>query len=394
MDKVLFSSRIVLYYPPDLPEDKIKLLLSKEEKSLKQVEEIFKIQYPDKPRIFIRIAPFNMSWTDSEGIHYSAPSSEFQKLTEEKYDTYLGRLHEWSHFLALNLLCQERHIKPPSFFLIEGLATAVDALINAKYRTNLHLTAKGLLKLGKLKQVTEISNRDFLTLTINEAGSFTSFLLEYFGIEKLKEVYRYINDEEKFNNHFERIYGKSISFFEEKWKAFLNSFLQDENQRAQYVAYASLGLDQMHPFVLECEKFWISQGFRDLPDKILKKEEAFYEAFFNLSQTSELEYAYKTFCRAIDDFRVYLEKRQKSIKAFSEAKLLITQHKCYDSIQDLLKYSLSLALDIEDLEVVTKVSHYIDIIKLLRKVREAHGYNEKRKLLKEAEKKIMLYKER
>lgn len=381
-----------MYYPPYLPEEKIKILLSNEEKSLKQVEKIFKIQYYGKPRIFINISPFNMSWTDSAGIHYAAPSSEFQKLTEEKYNNYIGRLHEWAHFLALNLLCQERFIKPPSFFLIEGLATAVDALIDAKYRINIHLIAKGLLKLGKLKQITKISNRDFLTFSTYEAGSFTLFLLENFGIEKLKEIYKYINDEENFKNHFKQIFGKSISFFVEKWKAFLNSFLKDENKRALYIAYASLSLDKMHPFVLECEKFWILQGFRDLPDKIIKEEEKFYKAFFSLSQTFKLEYTYKNFSRTMDSFRVYLKKRQKSIKAFSKAKLLIKRGGEYKSIQNLLEYSLSLAVDIEDLEVIAKVYHYMDIITLLRKSREASKYNEKIKLLKKAEKEIILYK--
>jgi hypothetical protein len=384
---VITGDRIVLHYPHILPKDEVRLFLDREERALKRAEELLKVQYHDRVKVFIHMSLFNKSWTDSQGIHYSASLTEFQELFK---GCILGELHEWTHFLALRLLCPTMDIKPPGLFLTEGLATAVDALIEPDYEVHLHLVAKGLGQLGKLKPVTQMCAGD-----PQEAGSFTLFLLKRYGLGKLKKLYTCIDKPEKFNNRFKQIYNRPLTLLEEEWNKMLTTFLPDESERSRYLASASLELGQLHHTLLEYEKHWFSKGLtKHLPNEVFRKENTLYRAFFSLGQSSFScgpRQAYRIFQDALGDYRAALGNWQGSIQAFDKAKQLIIYHEDYDSVLTMLEGAYVLAQAIDDAYMMRKIHYCSKIIKTLKEAQETQDHDEAKRLLQEADKVIQLY---
>lgn len=131
-EHVIIGRRCILHYSEDFSFKRVVLepVLAGEEKLLEQAEDIMELHYPEKANVFIQITPLYFSYADLHGVHYLAPYDEFLRISEGGSP---GMPHEWAHFLALKLLCPVNSVKPPAFFLTEGLATAVDALANPKY---------------------------------------------------------------------------------------------------------------------------------------------------------------------------------------------------------------------------------------------------------------------
>jgi hypothetical protein len=113
--------------------------------------------------------------------------------------------------------------------LIEGMAEAAD-FDNPSGRFTTHEEAAAMVALGKAPPVERAIGAAFSlesgprAYTI--AGSFCRFLLERFGADKLRAIYRSAGD-------FEKVYGQPLSALATGWRTFLASLPVDENGRAQ-----------------------------------------------------------------------------------------------------------------------------------------------------------------
>lgn len=113
--------------------------------------------------------------------------------------------------------------------LIEGVAEAAD-FDNPYGRLTTHEEAAAMIALGKAPPLARAMGAGFSlesgprAYTI--AGSFCRYLLEQFGIGKLRELYRSAGD-------FEHVYGTSLPTLEEGWRAFLAKLPVDQSSRAQ-----------------------------------------------------------------------------------------------------------------------------------------------------------------
>jgi len=243
---VLPKDRMILYYPNILAEDEAELFLDRQEQALRRVEEFLQLEYPSRVKLFLQISALREHWVSSDGIHYSFPLLELQQIFRKKDASFVaGELHELTHFIAQELLAPAEGAEPPAFFLIEGLAMAVDATANSQEAICFHLVAKGLSLLRSLKPVFQIAPIDPPIFRYDVMGSFTCFLLEQYGIEKLKELYTFI-DKKDFESAVARIYGKPLLSLEQEWHGFLTSLLSGQEERARYIALASLEFNRVH----------------------------------------------------------------------------------------------------------------------------------------------------
>jgi hypothetical protein len=127
--------------------------------------------------------------------------------------------------------------RAPTFFN-EGVATAMqtdpynnDFVPRVRNGEPIHSLTKRYLTEGRLYRLEDILNStafmeaDF-TVTYVQAGSYVRFLMDFYGIETLKNLFRSLNAgdyPEAMMAAFLTVYGKSIGDVEAEWLAFLNA---------------------------------------------------------------------------------------------------------------------------------------------------------------------------
>ena len=113
--------------------------------------------------------------------------------------------------------------------LVEGLAEAAD-FDNPDGRSTTHQEAAAMLALGKAPELRRALGAGFTfesgprAYTI--AGSFCRFLLDNYGADPLRALYRSAGD-------FTRVYGRDLGSLEADWRTFLTALPADESSRAQ-----------------------------------------------------------------------------------------------------------------------------------------------------------------
>jgi len=113
--------------------------------------------------------------------------------------------------------------------LVEGIAEAAD-FGNPTGRSTLHQEAATLLALGKAPDLAQALGAGFSiesgprAYTI--AGSFCRFLLDRWGANKLRALYRSAGD-------FPAVYGQSLPDLERQWRTFLAAIPTDDSTRAE-----------------------------------------------------------------------------------------------------------------------------------------------------------------
>jgi tetratricopeptide (TPR) repeat protein len=103
----------------------------------------------------------------------------------------------------------------PHMGLIEGLATATEGY---KGRLTLHEWSAALLELDKLPKLETVMGPEGYwssagPTAYTAAGSFLLYLLEQYGVERVKALYR--------SGDFQETYGRSLSVLTEEWRGFL-----------------------------------------------------------------------------------------------------------------------------------------------------------------------------
>jgi hypothetical protein len=113
--------------------------------------------------------------------------------------------------------------------LIEGIAEAAD-FDNPDGRSTTHQEAAAMLALGKAPELRRALGAGFTfesgPRAYTVAGSFCRFLLDQYGAEKLRALYRSAGD-------FAHVYGRDLPGLERDWRAFLSALPVDEGSHAQ-----------------------------------------------------------------------------------------------------------------------------------------------------------------
>jgi len=113
--------------------------------------------------------------------------------------------------------------------LVEGIAEAAD-FDNPDGRATTHQEAAAMLALGKAPDLRRALGAGFTfesgPRAYTVAGSFCRYLLDSFGAEKLRALYRSAGN-------FELVYGRELASLEKDWQAFLSALPPDESSRAQ-----------------------------------------------------------------------------------------------------------------------------------------------------------------
>jgi len=103
--------------------------------------------------------------------------------------------------------------------LIEGVAEAAD-FSDPDGRVTLHQQARAMIALGQAPSLARVMGAGFSAESGVRAyvltGSFCRFLLDSFGADKLRAVYRWAGD-------FAAVYGLSLAELEKSWRAFLDT---------------------------------------------------------------------------------------------------------------------------------------------------------------------------
>jgi hypothetical protein len=113
--------------------------------------------------------------------------------------------------------------------LVEGVAEAAD-FDNPDGRSTTHQEAAAMIALGKAPELSRAIGAGFTfesgprAYTI--AGSFCRFLLDEFGAQKLRALYRSAGD-------FAQVYGRDLASLEKDWRAFLSALPADDSSLAQ-----------------------------------------------------------------------------------------------------------------------------------------------------------------
>jgi tetratricopeptide (TPR) repeat protein len=113
--------------------------------------------------------------------------------------------------------------------LVEGMAEAAD-FDNPDGRATTHQEAAAMFALGKAPDLRRALGAGFTFESGPRAytlvGSFCRFLLDAFGADKLRALYRSAGD-------FARVYGRDLASLEKDWRAFLSALPPDDSSRAQ-----------------------------------------------------------------------------------------------------------------------------------------------------------------
>jgi hypothetical protein len=113
--------------------------------------------------------------------------------------------------------------------LVEGIAEAVD-FDNPQGRSTLHEESAAMLALGQAPALGRALGAGFTfesgPRVYTLVGSFCRFLLDRFGPDKLRALYRSAGD-------FTAVYGRDLAALEKEWRAFLAALPADEASRAE-----------------------------------------------------------------------------------------------------------------------------------------------------------------
>jgi hypothetical protein len=113
--------------------------------------------------------------------------------------------------------------------LVEGVAEAA-AFGDPEGRATLHQQSRAMIALGQAPPLARIMGAGFTAESGARAyvlaGSFCRFLLDRFGADKLRAVYRSAGD-------FQAVYGLSLGELEQAWRGFLQSQPLDAQDQAR-----------------------------------------------------------------------------------------------------------------------------------------------------------------
>lgn len=205
-----------IYYSSDqISDDQIRWIAAEHEFRYMQVTQILRVKLNGKIDSYIYPTPeTKRKLIGTRTTNIAKPHRREIHLSYESFESAFR--HELIHVIAGEFGMPILRISP-SPGLIEGLAVAIDWA--AGDRTP-HQFAAALLRSGKVKDIRDLfSFTGFHTkpssVSYLLSGSFCRYLLEEYGVENLKAVYRFAQ--------FEKVYQQTLLELIEEWKEFLHS---------------------------------------------------------------------------------------------------------------------------------------------------------------------------
>ncbi|NPA91696.1 MAG: hypothetical protein GXO55_09665 [Chloroflexi bacterium] len=372
--------RIILTYPDTLSPREAALFAKRQEHALKRVEKLLRLRHQNDVRIHIKITPFREHYVNKSTIYYSFPIFEFQQIIENNALLAAGELHELTHYTMQEFVPTKiLRPDPPGFFLIEGLAIAVDAMVDRQEASFLHLLAKGAFLLGALKPMLQIQPSDPPFLRYEITGSFTLFLIERYGIDKLKNLYKFVSDD-AFSTRVTQILRKSLFELEKDWLIFLEGYPE---KYARYIASASLDLNGLYELpIMRYGNRWFRQGLiGHMSKSVYSQMSSLYKVYSALGRADTLcrfSQLYELFQNMLNIYYASLQSWQEAAESFREAQqILSSQHANCNRILALLKRAYSLFRKVGDIVMMRQVRLYVAFVLLKMKGESLEGDHSK-----------------
>jgi hypothetical protein len=221
------SKNFIVYFIPDSKAEKdADVFLKEREEILSDILKILNAGFKEKIIFFLYPTSFtkiSLTYHTGCGLAYKNTIAE-QYINGQSVDPYHELTHVVSHKIG----------DPPALFN-EGLAVFmqrgsqwegkdVDAICEE------YLSKGNLIPLTELVGYTDIGPEESKPeISYPEAGSFIKFLVQAFGMEKLKTLYgrlKNTNDPQQQNENIkiiEKIYSKSLAYLERDWIAHLRT---------------------------------------------------------------------------------------------------------------------------------------------------------------------------
>ncbi len=257
------TEHFVIYYMQGTPEaNNIKLIADDHEWRYKELKEFLRVNSNEKIRSYI--------YPDTEtrkrfiGAGETTIANPIHREIHLVYDVFPDPLlkHELTHVMSSEFGMKVLRVSP-KIGLIEGLAVAVDW--NGGIYTP-HQWAEAMIRTNSAPEINEIIGSGFLQAPPSKSytvmGSFVRYLIDTYGIENFKKVYR--------TGSFS-VYGRGVDELISEWKKFLDDFFVPD----KLLALAQYKFSQPSIFQGRCPR-----RIAALTDKGLKAYDDgnFYEA--------------------------------------------------------------------------------------------------------------------
>ncbi len=257
------TEHFVIYYMQGTPEaNNIKLIADDHEWRYKELKEFLEVNSNEKIRSYI--------YPDTEirksliGAGETTIANPIHREIHLVYDVFPAPLlkHELTHVMSSEFGMKVLRVSP-KIGLIEGLAVAVDW--NGGIYTP-HQWTEAMIRTNSAPEINEIIGSGFLQAPPSKSytvmGSFVRYLIDTYGIESFKKVYR--------TGSFS-VYGRGVDELISEWKKFLADFFVPD----KLLALAQYKFSQPSIFQGRCPR-----RIAALTDKGLKAYDDgnFYEA--------------------------------------------------------------------------------------------------------------------
>ncbi len=205
----------IIYYSPGSSEaENIELIADDHEWRHKQLSDFLKTNSNEKIRAYLY--PDTDTRKKLIGAGETTMANPITKEIHLIYDVFPNPIlkHELTHVLSSEFGIDFLHISP-KVGLIEGLAVASDW---TSMNYNSHQWTKALIELGETPEIGDIAGVGFWYSPPRNSytmmGSFSRYLIDTYGIEKFKILYK--------TGDFS-VHGKSLEELTSEWKLFLEN---------------------------------------------------------------------------------------------------------------------------------------------------------------------------
>lgn len=220
--KVHESEHLIIYYRCNSPAERdIKKIVSQHEKAYKKICTLLDVTVPIKIEYF-----FFSSQEEAEewmwpGIVLNSSNRALQVFALYSDEIRASVEHELTHCIAY--MINHHSTRARLELLSEGLA---EAMVGERQGQPIHSLVGSLLKDKEISIRDLTDNRAFHQLEDSYpiAGSFVKYLLDEYGIEKFKFVYKYTHPKHiylQLNLIFKKAYGKKLDELEKEWREYL-----------------------------------------------------------------------------------------------------------------------------------------------------------------------------
>lgn len=368
------DDRIVLRYPDIMPEEAASALLENRRAALEFVEDFLQVKLEKPLTIQVNVS---LIATAGEVIASLQPEILFHipfYRLQGASPLSEGNAHEETHVVATHAWSP-----PLCRFLGEGIAVAIDFCSRPRTTYNPHLFSKGLALMDELMPIESLFLQRFDPLlpaprialyTYVESASFVLFLIDRYGLEKLKQLNEVSGlPLSMFEEQVCKIYDQGFADLEQDWLLFLEGYAVGQEARARHFAQAMFDFsDRVVDSLNELEEYWKRSPFQLVsPSKKISDEYGILTrllvALGNFSDqgitSSEADEAYEAFEKALTAVESSLTLWLRAIQMFESVLNLIVDVPDYEDVIAKLEEAQTLYRQVGNNGMVTRTSEYI-----------------------------------